>query len=86
MNDSFFDGMDSNFDSCVDFLSPSTDDLLEGTSSTTAAAANVVIDDEINNFLIDIKSISTIYKDTSACKRLQHFMKELNPTEQRNIF
>ena len=83
MNDSFFDGMDSNFDFGVDFLSSSIDDLLEGTSSNTTAAATVVIDDEINNFLIiDNKSKSTIYKDTSDCKCLQHFMQELNPTEQ----
>ena len=77
--------MESNFDFGVDFLSSSTDDLLEGTSSTTAAAT-VVIDDEINNFLLDNKPKSTIYKDTSACKRLQNFMKELNPNEQRNFF
>ena len=45
--------MDSNFDFGVDFLSSSTEEMLEGTMSSTTAAANVLIDDEINNFLTD---------------------------------
>ena len=77
MDDSFFDGMYGNFDFGIDFLSSSTDGLLERTSSTTTAAATVVTDDDIQKV--------RFYKDTSACKRLQQF-KELNPTEQRNFF
>ena len=48
MDDNFFDGMDSNF--FVNFLSSSTGDLLERTTSSTTAASTVVIGVEKNNF------------------------------------
>ena len=62
MNDSFFDGLEANFDFGIDFLSSSMNDGL----SQAAPQPVTTINDEIANFLIDNKSKSTVYKETSA--------------------
>ena len=46
----------------------------------------IITDDNIHDFAINQKAKSTVYKETSATKRLQIFLKERNPLETRMFY
>ena len=45
-----------------------------------------ISDEDIHDFVVNQKAKATVYKDTSGAKRLQTFLKERNPTEERMFY
>ena len=64
IDSTMFGDFGSNFDFVIDF----------GTEGMSSTLQNVSIDREIDSCLINSKSRSTIYANTSGYKRLQRFM------------
>ena len=51
-----------------------------------APPARVITDDDIHDFVVNSKAKNTTYKDTGGIKRLNTFMREINPDETRNFY
>ena len=45
-----------------------------------------ISDEDIHDFVVNQKAKATVYKDASGVKRLQTFLKERNPTEERMFY
>ena len=78
ISDNFFEDFNPTFDFGIDFMLCESNEP-EGNQQI------VTVDDDIDQFLSGSKSKSTAYKDTSGCKRLQIFMREIDPTETRDF-
>ena len=75
---------DISFDFGICFASsPVKSSTNENTDLTTN---DLDVDFEINGFLVNSKSKSTVYSTNNACNRLQVFMKELNLADNRNFY
>ena len=82
IDSTMFGDFESNFDFGIDFGIDFGNEVM----SSALNVPDTSIDREIVSFLVNSKSRSTVYANTSGYKRLQTFMIEQDPNGKREFF